>query len=42
MIKRGVIGKYLPLRMGSDLPVAVSLAVSLFMVLGAIFKVSLR
>jgi len=42
MLKRGIAWKYLLRRMGRDLPVAVSLLVSLFMVLVAVFKASLR
>lgn len=41
MLKKGSVQKYLTRRMGNDLPVIVSLLVSVLMVLLALFKASL-
>ncbi len=42
MIKKGIARKYFLRKVGSDLPAALSLLVSLFMVLVALLKASLR
>ncbi|WHZ24186.1 MAG: hypothetical protein OJF47_003298 [Nitrospira sp.] len=41
MLKKGVIKNFLD-RMGSDLPIAVSLLASILMVLGALLRASFR